>query len=130
MTSEVPYHAHVYYTAESRSVAQRLREQFVNAQVAAFGQQIAFVGEMVDFAVGPHPLPQYEVHFLSSSLGSVVRRVRISGLSALIHPLTNDDFRDHTTLSRWVGEPLDLDMSALKPRGQSEALLQFGKTDH
>ena len=31
-----------------------------------------------------------------------------NGLRALIHPLTDDDLADHTTLAHWVGEPLAL----------------------
>ena len=80
-----PYHAHIYYSPDERSAAERLRAQFQ----ASGG--IMFVGQMVDRGVGPHPIPQYEVHFPERSRPAGVEAIEQSGLRALVHPLTADD---------------------------------------
>ena len=58
MNGDAPFHAHVYYSAEERARAEALREAFGGAP------EILFVGSMTDRPVGPHPIPQFEVHFL------------------------------------------------------------------
>jgi DOPA 4,5-dioxygenase len=72
---------------------------------------------------------QYEVHFLERSLGGVVAAIEASGLRALVHPLTDDDLADHTHLGRWIGEPLELDLSVLDPPGHNQGVARFGKSD-
>jgi len=118
-----PFHAHVYYSSEERPAAERLRETFA-------GQPgVLFIGQMTDRGVGPHPIPQYEVHFREVSRRSVVAAIEASGLRALVHPLTNDDLADHTTLGQWIGEPVDLDLGVLDPPGVNQGVPRFGKTD-
>jgi DOPA 4,5-dioxygenase len=46
-----------------------------------------------------------------------------------VHPLTDDDLADHTELSRWIGEPLELDVNVLDPPGINQGVARFGKTD-
>ena len=123
MTDEAPYHAHIYFTPEERPAAEALRDEF-QAQ-----PDILFVGRMTDGKAGPHPIPQYEVHFLERSFADVVARIEGSGLRALVHPLTDDDLADHTTLGRWIGEPLELDLTALDPPGINQGVPRFGKSD-
>ena len=84
---------------------------------------------MHDQGVGPHPKPQYEVQFLASALPSIVPLLKATGLTALVHPLTDDDLADHTTLADWIGEPLSLDVSVLDPPGQNKGVARFGKID-
>ena len=118
-----PFHAHVYYSSEERPAAERLRETFA-------GQPgVLFIGQMTDRGVGPHPIPQYEVHFREVSRRSVVAAIEASGLRALVHPLTNDDLADHTTLGQWIGEPVDLDLGVLDPPGVNQGVPRFGKSD-
>lgn len=90
---------------------------------------ILFVGRMTDHAVGPHPIPQFEIHFPASARGDVTRAIEDTGLRALVHPLTDDDLADHTKLTRWIGEPLDLDLSVLDPPGENQGVTRFGKGD-
>ena len=66
-----PCHAHIYYTAEERPRAGRLRDDFLD-QAAKGEADILFVGQMTDRGVGPHPIPQYEVHFLERSCSKAV----------------------------------------------------------
>jgi aromatic ring-cleaving dioxygenase len=84
---------------------------------------------MVDRGVGPHPMAQYEIHFLERSLAGVLSEIEASGLRALVHPLTDDDLADHTTLGHWIGEPLALDLTVLDPPGRNQGVPRFGRTD-
>jgi DOPA 4,5-dioxygenase len=118
-----PYHAHIYYSEGDRLAASALRDEL------AARAGILFVGAMTDRGVGPHPIPQYEVHFRESSLDNVVAAIEASGLRALVHPLTDDDLADHTTLGRWIGEPLELDITVLDPPGVNQGVPRFGKSD-
>jgi len=56
--------------------------------------------------------------------------IRASGLLALVHPLTDDDLADHTSLGEWIGgKPLELDLTTLDPPGANQGIPRFGKTD-
>ena len=120
---DAPYHAHIYYSGDDRPAASALRNHF------AADPAILFVGAMTDRGVGPHPIPQYEVHFLERSRDSVIAAIEAAGLRALVHPLTDDDLADHTTLAHWIGEPLELDVTVLDPPGVNQGVPRFGKSD-
>jgi aromatic ring-cleaving dioxygenase len=123
VTSEPqPYHAHIYYDAAVRAAASRLHRKFQEARVV-------FLGQLRDQPLGPHPKAQFEVHFREDSLAEVLALIEQSGLTALVHPLTDDDLADHTTLGRWIGEPLPLDLSVLDPPGANQGVARFGKSD-
>jgi aromatic ring-cleaving dioxygenase len=126
---EAPHHGHIYYSAEQRPAAEALRDRFIRQASAGNEPQILFVGRMTDRGVGPHPMAQYEIHFLKHSLDGVLAEISASGLRALVHPLTDDDLADHTTLGQWIGEPLELDLTVLDPPGQNKGVPRFGKTD-
>ena len=85
--------------------------------------------QMTDGPAGPHPIPQYEIHFVKSALPGVIAMIEASGLRALVHPLTLDDLADHTTLGHWIGEPLELDLTVLDPPGINQGIARFGKSD-
>jgi aromatic ring-cleaving dioxygenase len=121
---DAPYHAHIYYSADDRAAAEALRHRFAKADA-----EILFVGRMMDEGVGPHPLPQFEIHFLGRSVPAVAAAIEASGLRALVHPLTDDDRADHTNLARWIGEPVALDVSVLDPPGVNQGVARFGKSD-
>src|SRR5438552_4541727 len=92
-----PYHAHIYYDLHDRDPAEQLRQQMSTA--ADMGAvKVLFVGEMRDANMGPHPRPQFEVHFRTDALRTVIELIERSGLTALVHPLTDDDLADHTSL--------------------------------
>ena len=124
MRAAAPYHAHVYYSDEDRAAASALREEFTAGR-----PEVLFVGRMMDRGVGPHPLPQFEVHFPERARLEVVAAIEASGLRALVHPLTDDDLADHTNLAQWIGEPLELDVTTLDPPGRNQGVPRFGKTD-
>lgn len=118
-----PYHAHIYYDAAERPAAAALRDDFERDPA------ILFVGSMTEGGVGPHPIAQYEVHFVGSAVPAVVAAIKATGLRALVHPLTDDDLADHTTLAHWIGEPVELDVTVLDPPGVNQGVPRFGKAD-
>jgi len=126
---DAPYHAHIYYSADQRAAAEGLREDFMRLTSPQAEPRILFVGTMRDEKAGPHPVSQYEIHFLSGALSGVLPLIEASGLRALVHPLTDDDVSDHTTLAHWIGAPLDLDLTTLDPPGMNQGVPRFGKTD-
>lgn len=123
------YHAHVYYTHETRDAARALRGRLLSAAGAHDSPGPLFVGQMRDRKVGPHPEPQFEVHFLKASLQQILPILKMSGLTVLVHPLTDDDLADHTSLAQWIGGPLPLDLTTLDPPGMNQGVARFGKSD-
>jgi DOPA 4,5-dioxygenase len=121
---DAPYHAHIYYCAADRAAAEALRERFATGEAG-----ILFAGRMMDAGVGPHPMAQFEIHFLEPSVPAVVAAIEASGLRALVHPLTDDDLADHTSLARWIGASVALDVSVLDPPGTNQGFARFGKSD-
>ncbi len=83
-----PYHAHIYATFEERPRAEALRATFARET------GILFVGCITEGKAGPHPIPQFEIHFCKSSLDRVLPMIEASGLRALVHPLTKDDLAE------------------------------------
>jgi DOPA 4,5-dioxygenase len=124
-----PYHAHIYYSAAERPVAVAFRNMLLASKSGGPLADLCFVGELRDHKVGPHTIPQFEVHFEKRLLPLVEPLLTASGLRVLIHPLTLDDLGDHTYLGRWIGEPVDLDLAVLDPPGVNQGFARFGKTD-
>lgn len=120
---DAPYHAHVYFSPDERSAADRLRTRF------AEDPRVLFTGKMTEGALGPHPIPQFEIHFQKRHVEPVRAIIQESGLRALVHPLTDDDLADHTDLADWIGQPLELDISTLDPPGVNQGIERFGKSD-
>ena len=97
LPDDAPYHAHIYFLPEQREAALELRSSF---EVQPY---VLFVGRMTEGKAGPHPIPQFEVHFRKASLEDAQGVIRALGLRALVHPLTDDDLADHTILGEWIG---------------------------
>lgn len=126
---DAPWHAHVYFAADERDAALALHDSFTRLTASGTDPHILFVGQMTEGPAGPHPIPQFEIHFLKRALSSVVAIIEASGLRALVHPLTDDDLADHTTLGHWIGEAVELDLSVLDPPGVNQGIARFGKSD-
>jgi len=118
-----PYHAHIYYEPKQRPAAQRLLQRLAQSKF------VLFAGELRDEPVGPHPKAQFEVHFREDAVPQIVALIKETGLTALVHPLTDDDLADHTSLGQWIGAPLPLDLSVLDPPGMNKGVARFGKSD-
>ena len=109
------YHAHVYYSPQTRAVAERLR--------AAIGERFqARLGSWHDEPVGPHPVSMYQVAFAGEEFSGLVPWVMLNreGLDILVHPLTDDSVADHTQFVLWLGTPLSMRLDVLRrgPRPQ------------
>ena len=124
-----PYHAHVYYETEQRPAAAALRDRFTRLAANGDEPRILYVGRMSDTGVGPHPIPQFEVHFPEQARGAMIAAIEASGLRALVHPLTDDDLADHTSLAHWIGDPVALDLNVLDPPGANQGVARFGRSD-
>jgi len=124
VVGDAPFHAHIYYIDKDRPAASALRDRF-----AAGNPPVLFVGRMIDRGVGPHPIPQFEVHFLESARREVVAAIEAANVRALVHPLTDDDLADHTTLAHWIGKPVELDVTTLDPPGHNQGVARFGNSD-
>lgn len=123
------YHAHVYYDANTRDTALQFHQKLEEMRATGSLPNVFMVCAMQDRNVGPHPKPQFEIHFLANALPTIVPLLKASGLTALVHPLTDDDLADHTTLGEWIGEPLQLNLSVLDPPGKNQGIARFGKRD-
>lgn len=124
---DAPFHAHIYHEPGERAASDDL-----HAQLTALRSELPdlkMVGRLREGPVGPHPLPQFEIHFLKRALPQVLALIEASGLRALVHPLTDDDLADHTSLAHWIGAPLDLDLSVMDPPGRNQGVPRFGKRD-
>jgi len=127
--NQSPYHAHIYYEPASRHLAETARSILLDRMTSGDLPQLLFVGSLRDGKVGPHPLPQFEIHFTGDVVKVVREFIRASGLVALIHPLTDDDLADHTRLAEWIGTPLELDLGPLDPPGHNQGIARFGHSD-
>jgi DOPA 4,5-dioxygenase len=124
---DAPYHAHIYFQPEETPRAEAVQADF-RAMMGGEGP-VLYVGDLRHGKVGPHPIPQFEIHFLERSLPTLRPILESTGLRTLIHPLTMDDLADHTTLGDWIGEPVELDVTVLDPPGVNQGIDRFGRTD-
>lgn len=123
------YHAHLYYTPETRAVAEAMRLRLIDSMESGAIPQLLFVGQLKDHKAGPHPIAQFEIHYTKQALPTIVRLIEESRLVALVHPLTDDDLADHTRLAHWIGAPIQLDLTTLDPPGRNQGVARFGKSD-
>ena len=97
------YHAHVYYNAETRPRAAKLRETIA----ATLGFDVR---ELSDEPRGPHPVPQFRFSFTTAQFEKVVPWLMLNrqGLDVLVHPLTDNSYDDHSRYAVWLGNPVTL----------------------
>jgi aromatic ring-cleaving dioxygenase len=112
------YHAHVYYNAETLPVAEKLHATLTATFPVEAGR---FSGE----AVGPHPVPQFQIMFKTPEFQTVVPWLMLNreGLDILVHPLTDDMVDDHTVYALWLGTPIALKLDTMQRRGYRAELL-------
>lgn len=126
---DAPYHAHIYYSADERLLAASLQRKLRTPRPNDPLSRLLFVGELRDHKTGPHITSQFEIHFDEQLLPFVEAELTHSGLRVLIHPLTLDDLGDHTYLGRWLGQPVELDLTVLDSPGVNQGIARFGKSD-
>jgi aromatic ring-cleaving dioxygenase len=102
------YHAHVYFddtsVEQARALRERVSEEFDYA-----------VGRFHEKNVGPHPRWSFQIAFKADAFGTLVPWLAVNrkGLTVFVHGLSGDDIYDHTELVLWLGESVELDLSAL-----------------
>ncbi len=118
MTTVNGYHAHVYFDAASRPVAERLRDAIISRFTVE-------PGALSDEPRGPHPVSQFNVMFKTEEFQSIVPWLMFNrqGLDVLVHPLTDDMVDDHTIYALWLGTPVALKIDTLQRRGYRAELL-------
>ncbi|TFK39783.1 DOPA-like domain-containing protein [Crucibulum laeve] len=105
---------HVYYTLTSesetkyaRELHERVRREFPELRIYRFW----------DRAVGPHPTAMFEVNtFTPHQTGAFFSWLTVNRgpCSVLVHPNTDDAYRDHTELMSWMGRPWPLNVEPLR----------------
>ena len=104
------YHAHVFFSTDQQNEAEALRTRLL-AEVPSG----TIVGPVLVRPAGPLPLPSFQLEYDGHALSDVekaLERIR-DGHSILIHPVGEDELESHTSLARWLGEPLPLRLDQL-----------------
>jgi len=103
------YHAHVYYDADTKPTAARLRD-------AILGKFKVEAGGFSDAPQGPHPISQFNVIFETPEFQNLVPWLMLNrdGLDVLVHPLTDSSYNDHTANAMWLGTPVPLKTATLR----------------
>lgn len=101
------YHAHLYYSDEAgtqmaKEIAQQASELF-DIRVGRFHQK----------KVGPHPMWSCQLSFASETFPKIVPWLMLNRrtLDVFLHPLTGDEYVDHTQGVSWLGNSHMLDIS-------------------
>jgi aromatic ring-cleaving dioxygenase len=117
MTEIYGYHAHVYFADETLPAAERLRRALAERFPVELGPNTG--------AVGPHPVPQFQIIFDKAQFPHVVPWLMLNraGLDILVHPLTDDMVDDHSIYALWLGTPIALRLETMQRRGYGPALL-------
>jgi aromatic ring-cleaving dioxygenase len=111
------YHAHVYYSIETKPAAERLAETIGNKFSWEFGG-------FRDGPTGPHPIANLQIIFTTAEFERVVPWLMLNreGLDVLIHPLTDNSVDDHSRYALWLGTPVPLRLETLRPTYRPELL--------
>jgi aromatic ring-cleaving dioxygenase len=104
------YHAHVYYDAETRAVAEKLQAEIL-------GKFTCEPGAFSDAPIGPHPISQFNITFETPEFQNIVPWLMLNreGLDVLIHPLTESSYDDHSKNAMWLGTPVPMRLDILRP---------------
>jgi aromatic ring-cleaving dioxygenase len=117
MTENRGYHAHVYYNADTKPDAAKLRE----AIIEKFAVE---PGGFSDEPRGPHPISQFAVIFKPEEFQNIVPWLMLNrdGLDVLVHPLTESSYDDHSKNALWLGTPVPMKLDILRPTYRAELL--------
>lgn len=104
------FHAHVYYTPDTRATAERLRAEAVTM---AGGRLVVYA--LSDGPRGPHVTPMFGIDIPAADLSEVIGYLMVNHgpHAVLIHPVTGNELMDHTHHAMWIGQPQPLDLARL-----------------
>lgn len=102
---------HVYFDESTRKEAEELQAKLKTR----FKADDLFVGYLLDKPVGPHPIAMFECNFQEPLFQEVVLWLmkERGNLNILVHPLTGDDYKDHTDCAIWLGKSIELNLEKL-----------------
>jgi len=125
MSENKGYHAHVYYNAETKPAAARLRDTLI-------GKFKVEGGALSDEPRGPHPISQFNVIFETPEFENIVPWLMLNrdGLDILVHPLTDSSYNDHTALTMWLGAPVPLKTDTLRHAPVRDSLMPSAQRTH
>ena len=110
-TDIIAFHAHLYYTDE--------KGLEIAKQVAALAENLfeIKVGRFHQRPVGPHPVWSCQLSFTLDTFGSIIPWLMLhrQSLDVFVHPVTGDDYLDHTQGVSWLGQSYALDTSLFTP---------------
>lgn len=111
MTTISSWHAHVYFSADTRDSAWALREEILASPIGSLIQ----MGRFHEKPVGPHPAWTYQLAIEAADFAPVIGWLALNhrGLDVFIHPNTGDELRDHRDSQMWLGKSYTLDLSVL-----------------
>ena len=117
MTEIKGYHAHVYYNAATRQIAEGLRATIIERFAVE-------PGVFSDEPRGPHPISQFNIIFQTAEFQKIVPWLMLNrdGLDVLIHPLTESSYDDHSKNALWMGTPVPMRLDILRPTYSPELL--------
>ena len=99
------YHAHVYFDAESASVARKLRAEIKEKFEVDLGR-------FHEKFVGPHPRWSYQLAFEPGQFGEIIPWLTVNrkGLTVFVHVSSGNHLIDHTEYVCWLGESVPLNL--------------------
>ncbi|KAI9875245.1 MAG: hypothetical protein M1830_008714 [Pleopsidium flavum] len=108
------FDVHIYYFQGNKE-----QKTFANALWERISREFPElrVYRVWDQPIGPHVVAMFEVNiFTPAQFGAFIPWLVIhrGPLSALVHPNTDEEERDHTQRATWMGEKLPLDLSLFK----------------
>ena len=111
MSDNRGYNAHVYYNAETKPVAAKLRDTIIEKFKVE-------PGGLSDEPRGPHPISQFAVIFETPEFQNIVPWLMLNrdGLDVLVHPLTASSYDDHSKNALWLGTPVPMKLDILRPK--------------
>ena len=125
MSENKGYHAHVYYDATTKPIAERLRDTIIRKFAVE-------PGAFSDEPRGPHPISQFNVIFEAPEFQNIVPWLMLNrdGLDVLVHPLTDSSYNDHTGFAMWLGAPVALKTDTLRHAPVRDSLMPSSQRQH
>ncbi|KAL0480265.1 hypothetical protein AKO1_002897 [Acrasis kona] len=102
------YDLHVYYFPNSNASKAHAEKLFNHARTTWSD----LFAKIYPNPIGPHPLPMFEVDIPQAhpKFSDILSWIMINrgNSSALLHPNTGDELKDHTHSATWIGQPVPL----------------------
>eukprot|EP01135_Chromosphaera_perkinsii_P003795 Nk52_evm41s255 gene=Nk52_evmTU41s255 len=116
------FHAHLYWEIGNEKqyecamhIRNALEKEFVRPQEHNNHNNNGIVlGNVNKGKRGPHTKASMEIIIPKELVGAVVTALQLlrgEEISVLLHPLSGDDLKDHTTYAMWMGTPVELNLT-------------------